>query len=60
MDFTNNTTQIILALIALFVGITITISIRTKIKKNSKNFNLRNVKAGGDIVFGDKATNTKK
>lgn len=60
MDFSNNTTQIILALIALFVGIAITISIRTKIKKNSKNINLRNVKTGGDIVFGDKNTNTKK
>ncbi len=60
MDLGNNTTQIIIALFALFAGIALTISIRTKIKKNSKDTNLKNVKAGGDIVFGDKKTSIKK
>ncbi|MES2864414.1 MAG: hypothetical protein V4666_09875 [Bacteroidota bacterium] len=60
MDFQNNTTQIILAIIALFaVGLIIRISIKNNSKKTSNSKNLKNVKAGGDIVFGDKKTNIK-
>jgi predicted small secreted protein len=60
MDFQSNTTQIILAVIALFaVGIIIRISFKKKSKEVSNNKSLKNVKAGGDIVFGDKKTKTK-
>lgn len=60
MDFQNNTTQIILAIIALFaVGIIIKVSIKNNSKKNTNSKNLNNVNAGGDIVFGDKKTKTK-
>lgn len=60
MDFQNNTTEIILAIIALFaVGFIIRISIKNNSKKTSNSKNLKNVKAGGDIVFGDKKTNIK-
>lgn len=60
MDFSNNTTQIILAIIAVFaVGIAVTITIKKISKKNIKRNNLKNVSSGGDIVFGDKKTNIK-
>ncbi len=60
MDFQNNTTQIILAIIALFaVGIIIRISIKSNSRKTSHSKNLKNVKAGGDIVFGDKKIKIK-
>jgi hypothetical protein len=61
MDFQVNTTRIILAIIALLaVGIVIKISITNKSKRTSNSKNLNNVNAGGDIVFGDKKTKTKK
>jgi len=60
MDFSNNTTQIILAIIAIFaVGIGVTITVRKNSKKNITKNNLKNVTSGGDIVFGDKKTKTK-
>ena len=61
MDFQDNTTRIILAIIALLaVGVVIKISITNKSKRTSNSKNLNNVNAGGDIVFGDKKTKTKK
>lgn len=61
MDFSDNTTQIILALIAILsIGIVITIKIKNNSKKNDNSKNLSNVNAGGDIVFGDKKTKNKK
>ncbi len=60
MDFQNNTTQIILAIIAIFaVGIIVKISINKNSKKTSNSKNLNNVNAGGDIVFGNKKTKNK-
>lgn len=61
MDFQNNTTQIILAVIALFaLGIAVTITIRKKSKKIDNSKNLKDVSAGGDIVLGDKKTNVNE
>lgn len=61
MDLTDNSTSIILAIIALFaVGIAITITVKKISKSKSNDRNLKNVKAGGDIVFGNKKTTTKK
>lgn len=58
MDFSDNTTKIILALIAIFaVGIAVTITIRKKKKTIDKSQNLNNVTAGVDVVLGDKKTN---
>jgi len=55
MDFQDNTTRIILALIALLaVGVIIKISIKKKSKVSSSNNNLKDVNAGRDIVFGNK------
>lgn len=60
MDFQNNTTQIILAIIALFaVGFIIKVSIKKKSKITESGHSLNNVKTEGDIVFGDKTTKTK-
>lgn len=60
MDFQNNSTQIILAIIALFaVGFIIKVSIKKNKKQTSNSKNLNKVKAGGDIVFGNKTTTTK-
>lgn len=58
MDFQENTTKIILAIIALFAvaGVVFNIRIRKKNNKTVDRKNLKNVNAGGDIVFGDKKT----
>ncbi|WP_177735207.1 hypothetical protein [Flavobacterium inviolabile] len=61
MNLDNNITQILLALIALFAaGAVITITFKSINKRKSKDTNLKNVKAGGDIVFGNKKTSVKK
>lgn len=61
MDFQNNTTQIILAIIALFaLGFVIKISTKKKSKTSTSGHSLKNVKTEGDIVFGDKKTKTNK
>jgi hypothetical protein len=59
MDFSDNTTQIILAVVALFAGGSF-IAYRVS-KKNSNNNNKtinqnRNNVIGGDIVGGNKTT----
>ena len=60
MDFTDNTTVIILAIISIFsVGIAITLKIRNNSKKADNRKDLKDVSAGGDIVFGNKKTKIK-
>lgn len=60
MDLSNNVTQIILAIVAIFaVGIAIKVSVNKRNKSSNNKFNLTNTNAGGDIVFGDKKTNIK-
>jgi hypothetical protein len=52
MSLNENTVKIILAIIALFVGLVITIKI---IRKKSVNkVNQKNINAGGDVVGRDK------
>ena len=60
MDFSNNITQIILAIIAIFaVGIAVKVAVNKKMESSNNKFNLKNTKAGGDIVFGNKHTNVR-
>ncbi|WP_343626796.1 hypothetical protein [Flavobacterium lindanitolerans] len=61
MDFQNNTTQIILAIIALFaVGIVIKISTKKK-SKTSTSGHIKKCENGRRYsFFGDKTTKTEK
>lgn len=55
MDFSDNTTKIILGIIAILaVGVAITITIRNKSKRIDNSKHLKDVSAGGDIVLGNK------
>jgi hypothetical protein len=52
MNLDKNTLEIILAIIALFTGLVITIRIIRK--KSINKVNQKNIKAGGDVVGRDK------
>jgi uncharacterized protein YneF (UPF0154 family) len=51
----NNLTTIIVALVALFVGVTIGIVVKVKINKSRRDDNSNRVNQSGNTVLGDQA-----